>query len=900
MFKRLLATLLLLALIVVALPTPAHAGTITVNSADDPPTGPVTNDGKCTIREALQNANFNNKTNDCAAGSGTDTIAFSGVSKITLSDTNQTGWLAIDDNTIINAPITFDGGGQTRIFVVAAGKTLTLSGVTLQNGDDEGGGGAILTNQGNLDISNSIFKNNHADVDGGAINANGIVEINNTVFEGNTAGNNGGAIYESDVDEIVIQNSTFRLNTAGKSGGAIYGSGGIDPDPQKFRQSILYSAFDGNVANGADTLDGGGAIFIYQNAEYLIAVSAFSGNSVLGAAGRGGAIYNAFSNELTIVGSHFGSTPIPFPAPPFSALSLGNTTLGADSMGGAIYSRDNLLISRSSFFGNISAGDGGGIATDAVESDNAAIVNSTISGNSANGRGGGIYQFTSSPYREVSLYNVTIAGNTAGIGGGVFNNSSTGSVVLYNTILSTNTPSNCGGSNVDHQGGSLAFGSNCAANNALETGSPKLQSPELLFGLYGIGYYRPIGKDSAASGLGVPSVCSNALVNNTDHAGGVRPQGYQNCDAGAYETNDTPPEIIVEEGAFMIPDGSVVSFGTIQEGSPLTKTISVTNSGDDTLTLGALSSAPTGFSLTNFGKAELVDKESTTFTVTCDGDDAGVYSGVISFTNNDSDENPFNFTVQCTVNALPTPTASETLEGGTPHPTSTSTPIPTLVPPTATHTATITPGGPTLTPTNTITPGGPTLTPTATLDLNDREILSNNGFELKDLSQKPILLPWKVKNGTADKIKCNKPDKLFSRSGDCAFQFKGGGANGLGEASKLSQDANLIGLPFATGDLLEMSLYVKATNNAASGKIKVRVKYSDGTTAGKINGNIVQSVDYTEIPGAYIFESGAVNKITISIQHTSPAGKVFLDDISLRFTAGGGLRQTENGLVPLP
>src|SRR5438874_10943807 len=53
----------------------APTATITVNSLAD---GAQANDGQCTLREALLNANNNNQSGstDCAAGSGTDTINF--------------------------------------------------------------------------------------------------------------------------------------------------------------------------------------------------------------------------------------------------------------------------------------------------------------------------------------------------------------------------------------------------------------------------------------------------------------------------------------------------------------------------------------------------------------------------------------------------------------------------------------------------------------------------------------------------------------------------------------------------------------------------------------------------------------------------------------------------------
>ncbi|MBC8100949.1 MAG: hypothetical protein H7Y11_16025, partial [Armatimonadetes bacterium] len=115
-------------------------------------------------------------------------------------------------------------------------------------------------------------------------------------------------------------------------------------------------------------------------------------------------------------------------------------------------------------------------------------------------------------------------------------------------------------------------------------------------------------------------------------------------------------------------------------------------------------------------------------------------------------------------------------------PTNTPTHTPTdTLPPTQTFTPspTITPGGPTLTPTQT-----PTTEPTATAtpDPSLTELLTNNSFET-DSDGNKIPDGWTGSNtalANTDKVKCNKdtnddgiPDKIFARTGSCAFEFKG-------------------------------------------------------------------------------------------------------------------------------
>lgn len=65
--------------------TPARAAGIVVNSSADV----VSNDGVCTLREAITNANSDSQlfatAGECAAGSGADTITFADDYTITLT-----------------------------------------------------------------------------------------------------------------------------------------------------------------------------------------------------------------------------------------------------------------------------------------------------------------------------------------------------------------------------------------------------------------------------------------------------------------------------------------------------------------------------------------------------------------------------------------------------------------------------------------------------------------------------------------------------------------------------------------------------------------------------------------------------------------------------------------------
>jgi hypothetical protein len=106
-------------------------------------------------------------------------------------------------------------------------------------------------------------------------------------------------------------------------------------------------------------------------------------------------------------------------------------------------------------------------------------------------------------------------------------------------------------------------------------------------------------------------------------------------------------EISVFNGAAEIVDGSTVAidFGTVTQGAVgLTRTFTIDNDGDEPLTLGAIS-LPAGFSLVEGTASTIAVRGSETFTVRLDTTVTGVKNGFISFSNNDDDENPFDFAI---------------------------------------------------------------------------------------------------------------------------------------------------------------------------------------------------------------------------------------------------------------
>lgn len=218
-----------------------------------------------------------------------------------------------------------------------------------------------------------------------------------------------------------------------------------------------------------------------------------------------------------------------------------------------------------------------------------------------------------------------------------------------------------------------------------------------------------------------------------------------------------------------------------------------------------------------------------------------------------------------------------------------ATPTP---PPTSTPLITPTPQG-TLQPTN--TPDGTTTATAAPTTTVGNDLIVNGGFEAKDDTGKPSLAPWFNKGLLKDKIKCDKDtdddgilDKFFAYEGGCAFVFKGS----VGEKSKIGQTFDAANLNPAVGNTLTLNLFVKGDGAAVSGKVKLRVKYSDGTPTGKITLNFLPTSDYIELTDDVMLDSANVQAIKLQVQHTSPSGKVSVDAVKLLYAVPA--------LLPLP
>jgi hypothetical protein len=188
--------------------------------------------------------------------------------------------------------------------------------------------------------------------------------------------------------------------------------------------------------------------------------------------------------------------------------------------------------------------------------------------------------------------------------------------------------------------------------------------------------------------------------------------------------------------------------------------------------------------------------------------------------------------------------------------------------------------------------------------VKDYELIQNGGFENRLWDNSNDLLPWEVSDNLKDKIRCNKAGKTAVAYGDsCAYTFK----SSPGENSKLKQMPVNPVVHYNKGDTLELSLYAGASDPTGFVLAKLRIGYSDGTEKSKLNLQQFQSTGYELISGSYVLDSGSVEKVKVQIQNKSQAGKVFVDDVSLKYTPAlierngvEGLPSAPADVLPLP
>ena len=463
-------------------------GLITVTAVGDT----IANDGFCTLREAIIAANSDAAYNGCPAGSGTDTILFDNalISPIVINltqpgpdeEASLSGDLDITDDLILTGRgvlvTAVDGQSLDRVFDIQPGVTVTLTDITIQNGNGGSQPGGGIRNRGSLTLQNSALLNN---TPSGLTNDGGLVTLNQVQVSGNTGGygleninigtlnmeggeidqNSGGLLNQASIATLLGVQITQNL-----SRGGVVNRGTTSQARLKIEQAV--------IAENVTAVNGGGLFNEGNLATVTIRESQIRQNSAQGSAG------------------------------------------------GGIYNNGILTLQTSTVNGN-QARTGGGIEHSGA---NLYLTNVTLSSNQASDDGGGLYNRGSAILSHVTFYQNQASGPATG--GNIFNDEA--QMAIDGSILQ-HAPgqANCFNSSgfLNSQGHNLESDASCEFD---QPGDLSQTNPLL-------GMLLDNGGVTATHALssGSPAVdAAGSSCPATDQRGVSRPQGAA-CDMGAFE-----------------------------------------------------------------------------------------------------------------------------------------------------------------------------------------------------------------------------------------------------------------------------------------------------------------------------------------------------------------------------
>lgn len=264
--------------VVVTSVSPGHAATIAVNSTADGDIPALAGNGTCDLREAIESAQFDVAIDVCTAGSGADVITFNlGAGPHTITLNGTAGVLEINSDLTITGPgatqLAIDGNNSTRLFFIREGRTVTMSGLTIQNG--------YVPDSATNPSGAGIFLK-------GSLTANAIAVDSNQVGDDIPAcfGCVGGGIHVHVGSSLTLTNSSVSRNVVGGNSQG----GGISQDPE----STMTLSNVTLSSNRTGTTGQGGGVHTMGAAEF---------NNVTitnNLANRGGGVYVASSGVLKI------------------------------------------------------------------------------------------------------------------------------------------------------------------------------------------------------------------------------------------------------------------------------------------------------------------------------------------------------------------------------------------------------------------------------------------------------------------------------------------------------------------------------------------------------------------------------------------------------------------------
>jgi CSLREA domain-containing protein len=311
--------------------------------------------GGCTLRAAIEEANATTLADTINVPPGTYVLS---VASTGGPDYAQSGDLFLNGEVQIlggdAATTIVDGGGKVRVFETEKDSTISLMGLTVQNGLADGANGAGILNRGHLKLADLVVKSNRAK--GDPLNATG----------------GGAGIANAGTGTATLLNVRVESNTADGRGGGIANAG---------EMQIMNSS----VASNASLTDDGGGIV--NEGVLSLLLSEVTGNRAKSGAGIDNIKGSVKINDSTLAEN------------------------AATSDGGGVFNSGTVAAVNATISGNTAGAAGGGIANRAEGS--VTLNNATIAGNTATGEGGGIANAATA---TVSLSNSILASNTGATG----------------------------------------------------------------------------------------------------------------------------------------------------------------------------------------------------------------------------------------------------------------------------------------------------------------------------------------------------------------------------------------------------------------------------------------------------------------------------------------------------
>jgi hypothetical protein len=404
--------------------------------------------------------------------------------------------------------LTISGQDRVGVFIVNAGSTVAMSGLTIAHGSFLLGGG--IFNAGTLTLSGVAVSNNTQGTQlGGGIFNSGTLNLSGSTVFANAAGY--GAKVNSGENGL---------------GGGIYNAGNLNVSNSSFSDNTAIGYQNSEIATHGNA--NGGGIFNAQGLVTLTNTSLTNNTAGNPVAGNGGGVFTE-SGTVTVVDCTFAN----------------NHAAGVNAGGGGgIYSdAATVTVANSTFSGNTAFDSGGGGGSISLASGGGiyayqgavTIVNSTFTGNNVANDGGAIWFFAAPGSGGLTVAFSTFSGNVASQGSAI-SEGGTGMFRVKSSIFA-NSFNTCSFSPGASDGYNLSDDKNCPLGaptdmknvpaglnpDGLENNGGPTQTVALLASSPAVNAI-PLSSCTTISGSQV----------STDQRGVSRPQGG-GCDIGAYE-----------------------------------------------------------------------------------------------------------------------------------------------------------------------------------------------------------------------------------------------------------------------------------------------------------------------------------------------------------------------------